>query len=244
MGELVSLHVLVIAEEAAERELWRQGAALAPVPIDIVEAAGGAPALQAVHKGGVDIIIVDAALPDSSVIIATARALKPSPFVVIAQVRSAERPKGTDATIIKPRTVDEARLQIEKCVRAKIPARVLVVDDSSTMRSIVRKILGGCRYAMDLAEAEEGIAALQMMREGRFDFVFLDYNMPGLNGFETLQEIKREHPHTAVVMISSAVDGSMAERAQAAGAAAFLKKPFYPADIDAVFERHYELQTS
>ena len=106
---------------------------------------------------------------------------------------------------------------------------------------IVRKILAGCRYAMEIAEAEEGIAALQMMREGRFDVVFLDYNMPGLNGFETLKEIKREHPHTAVVMISSQVDLVMAERAQGAGAAAFLKKPFYPADIDSVLERHYGL---
>jgi len=242
MGELVSLQMLVIAADAAERDLWRQGAMLAPVPIDIVEASGGTPALQAVHKGGVDIIMLDADLPDSSVIIATARALKPSPFVVVAQPRGGERPKGTDGAIVKPKTVDEARVQIEKCARVRVPARVLVVDDSSTTRAIVRKILAGCRYAMDVAEAEEGIAALQMMREGRFDVVFVDYNMPGLNGFETLLEIRREHPHAAVVMISSLVDSTMVERAQVAGAAAFLKKPFYPADVDAVFERHYGLQ--
>ena len=72
--------------------------------------------------------------------------------------------------------------------------------------------------------------------------MFLDYNMPGFNGFETLSEIKRDTPHVAVVMMTSTLDDGIAERAQAAGALAFLKKPFYPADIDAVLERYYGLQ--
>jgi CheY-like chemotaxis protein len=74
--------------------------------------------------------------------------------------------------------------------------------------------------------------------------VFLDYNMPGLNGFETLAMIKRDHPRTAVVMITSALDDDVAERARAAGATGFLKKPFYPADIDEILARHYGLQAA
>jgi CheY-like chemotaxis protein len=73
--------------------------------------------------------------------------------------------------------------------------------------------------------------------------VFLDYNMPGLNGFETLSEIKRESPNVAVVMMTSTVDDAIADRAHASGALAFLKKPFYPADIDRVLERYYGLHT-
>ena len=74
----------------------------------------------------------------------------------------------------------------------KIPTRVLIVDDSKTIRSIVRKILLASRFALDVQEAEEGIAALNQLRAGNFGMVFLDYNMPGLNGVETLSEIKRE----------------------------------------------------
>jgi CheY-like chemotaxis protein len=122
-----------------------------------------------------------------------------------------------------------------------LPTRVLIVDDSGTMRSIVRKILSASRFALDIHEAAEGIAALNQLRVGNFGMVFLDYNMPGLNGFETLAEIKRETPKVAVVMMTSTLDNAIADRAHAAGALAFLKKPFYPADIDRVLERYYGL---
>jgi len=126
----------------------------------------------------------------------------------------------------------------------RLPSRVLVVDDSATMRSIVRKLLSASRFRLEIAEAEDGIQALKQMGAGRFDFVVLDYNMPGLNGVETLSEIKRQYPRVGVVMMSSAQDEGVAERARAAGAAAFLRKPFYASDIDAVLHSVYGLQTA
>ena len=90
-------------------------------------------------------------------------------------------------------------------------------------------------------EAAEGIAALEQLRTGKFGLVFLDYNMPGFNGIETLSEIKRIAPQVSVVMMTSTRDSAVIDRAHAAGALAFLKKPFYPADIDTVIERHYGL---
>jgi CheY-like chemotaxis protein len=118
---------------------------------------------------------------------------------------------------------------------------VLIVDDSDTMRSIVRKILSVDSFVLDIHEASEGVAALNQLRDGKFNLVFLDYNMPGLNGFETLAEIKRETPSVAVVIMTSTVDNSIADRAHSSGALAFLKKPFYPADIHAVLQRYYSL---
>ena len=56
-----------------------------------------------------------------------------------------------------------------------------------------------------------------------------------------MSEIKREKPNVAVVMMTSTFDNALAERARAAGALAFLKKPFYPDDIDKVLERFYGL---
>ena len=129
-------------------------------------------------------------------------------------------------------------------MRAKIPTRVLIVDDSSTMRSIVRKILSASRFALNVQEASEGAAALEQLGSGRFDLVFLDYNMPGLNGIETLSQIKRTTPNISVVIMTSMVNDAVISGAQAAGALAFLKKPFYPADIDTVLERHFGLQAT
>jgi CheY-like chemotaxis protein len=125
-----------------------------------------------------------------------------------------------------------------------VPSRVLVVDDSATQRGIVRKLLTGVRFPLQIAEAEDGIEALKQLAAGKFDFVFLDYNMPGLNGLETLSEIKRLHPLIQVVLMTSVEDDAIARRARTAGAAAFLRKPFYPADIDAVLHGIYGLRAS
>jgi CheY-like chemotaxis protein len=62
----------------------------------------------------------------------------------------------------------------------------------------------------------------------------MDYNMPGLNGVETLEALRVSNRNVRVVIMTSATDASVAARALAAGADGFLKKPFYPADVDAV----------
>ena len=241
-GDLVSLRMLVIGSAGPELDLWRQGAAQASVPIEF--AAGDAHhALQMLGRGGVDFCIVDAAIPadDKATVLKAARAAKPPAFVMAAAPGRSARVDGFDGVLAKPTGLNDARLVVEQCVRVKMPTRVLIVDDSGTMRSIVRKILSASRFALDIHEAAEGIAALNQLRSDSFGMVFLDYNMPGLNGFETLAEIKRESPSVAVVMMTSTLDNAIADRAHAAGALAFLKKPFYPVDIDAVLARYYGL---
>jgi CheY-like chemotaxis protein len=109
------------------------------------------------------------------------------------------------------------------------------------MRTIVRKTLAATRFPLDFSEADEGLAALKMVGEADFHIVFLDYNMPGFNGLETLAEFKREQRSVSVVMMTSAATDQLADRARALGAA-FLKKPFFPADIEAVLSGFYGLR--
>lgn len=241
-GDLVTLRMLVITASGPEQDLWRQGAALSSVPVEVATHDASA-ASGVLGRGGIDICIIDASLPDGvkANTIKAARTAQPPSLVFVAGPRGGARVEGVDGTLVKPDNADDARKLAETCIRLKIPTRVLVVDDSSTMRSIVRKILSASRFALDVHEAAEGIAALNQLRGGNFGLVFLDYNMPGFNGFETLSEIKRENPNTGVVMMTSTVSNAVAERAHASGALAFLKKPFYPADIDAVLERFFGL---
>jgi CheY-like chemotaxis protein len=65
--------------------------------------------------------------------------------------------------------------------------------------------------------------------------------MPGLNGLETLSEFKREQRRVSVVMMTSTRDKALAQKARLEGAA-FLKKPFFPADIEAVLCGFYGLR--
>jgi DNA-binding NtrC family response regulator len=89
-------------------------------------------------------------------------------------------------------------------MRVRLPSNVLIIDDSPTMRSIVRKTLAGRRFPLQISEAGEGFDALKQLREGDFHIVFLDHNMPGFSGLETLVEFKREKRRVAVVLMTSA----------------------------------------
>jgi len=239
-GELLTVRMLCIAANSPDVDIWRSGIAQASVPIEFSALDATAAAAQLL-RGGIDVCLLDASLPEAEInrVIKAARAVDPQPFLAAFAPRGRARLEGVDGILRRPSTADEARRMTELCVRVKIPTRVLIVDDSATMRSIVRKILSASRFALDIHEANEGIAALNQLRGAHFGMVFLDYNMPGLNGFETLSEIKRERPGTAVVMMTSTLDNAIADRAHAAGALAFLKKPFYPADIDAVLHRYF-----
>jgi CheY-like chemotaxis protein len=244
-GDLVSLRVLVATAVPAQQELWQKGAAMATVPIDFF-AADAAASTAMLSREGADICIVDHQLPDleRAAVVAAARAARPAPLVFMASPHGSHRTGEVDGVLAKPANADAARRLVELSARAKIPTRVLIVDDSSTMRSIVRKILTASRFAFDVHEASEGISALKQLGSGNFGLVFLDYNMPGFNGIETLSEIKRVAPQVSVVMMTSTASDALIQRAQASGALAFLKKPFYPADIDTVIERHYGLHVA
>ena len=218
------------------------------MPVEVVEAEGSAAARAKIAANAIDIVFADASIPaaERAAFIAQARSMEQKPFVFLVAATMEEAQTvaddGADSVVVKPANVDQAKTLIERCARLRLPNRVLVVDDSLTMRSIVRKILVASRFRLDLAEAQEGVDALRQIASGKFDLVFLDYNMPGLNGVETLSEIKRQCPNLHVVIMTSTADEAIAERARRAGAAAFLKKPFYPADIDAILHRIFGLQ--
>jgi len=247
-GDLVSLRILLVSGSMADRDLLRQGAAAASVPVDVLEANGAAAARAMLAGNEIDVVFMDAAMAptDRAALLADARSAQVQPFVfVVASTREEAQGfagSGADGAIVRPAAPDESTKLVERCIRMRLPHRVLVVDDSRTMRGIVSKILVASRFRLETAEAEEGIEALKQIASGRFNLVFLDYNMPGLNGVETLSEIKRQYPHLHVVIMTSTTDDVIADKARAAGAAAFLKKPFYPADIDAILHRLLGLQ--
>ncbi|MEA2993227.1 MAG: hypothetical protein QOD40_2147 [Alphaproteobacteria bacterium] len=241
-SELISLQLLIVFRTAADRELLRRGAGLASVPAEVVEADNAAAAKSLLTNGGIDIVLVEAALPaaDKAVVSQAARKARGGPFVVI--VGTDTDSTDADGFIARPRTVLQAQSVIDRSIRVRIPRRVLVVDDSAPMRGIVRKILSASKFPLEIAEAGEGVQALEELRGGAFDIVFLDCNMPGLDGFGTLAELKQTHRDVMVVMMTSVDDKTFADRAREAGAAAFLTKPFFPSDIDAVLYRFYQME--
>jgi len=235
-GDLFTLRMIVVSDYPQDRDLWRDAARIASVPIEMTATEMG-DTCPIEGKGHLDVVVLDAEVKNWDLAIKAARAMTPRPIISVATPSSAKF-EGADAVVPRPKSAEEARKLIEQYVRMRTPKRILIVDDSTTMRSIVRKILSASRYALEVSEADEGIAALKNIDRG-VDIVLLDYNMPGFNGIETLTEIKRVAPQVNVVMMTSAESARLAEQAEASGAAAFLRKPFYPADIDAILDRIY-----
>ncbi len=243
IDELLSLRVILAAKAPEDHDLFRRAAAAVPVPIDLEFADGGAAATDCV-KAGADLVYLDNGLAPVEIaqVAAAARATPNPPFTILLATGNGDSEAFvTDALAGKPAGPEQATRLIARSIRVRLPSRVLVVDDSSTMRSIVRKLLAGTRFPLDVREADEGFAALKYVREAGIDLVFLDYNMPGFSGLETLAELKREKRRVSVVIMSSASDQSLPGRARGYGAA-FLKKPFYPADIEAMLCRFYGLR--
>lgn len=240
-GDLVSLRMALVAAPRPEQLLWQEAVAMASIPIELTVHERSS-AIRTLLQGGVlDFCVLNVSLVDADIanVIKSARATLRAPLVFVSAPKGSAPVDGVDGMLTTPASVGDARELTENCIHARIPIRVLIVDDSSTMRSIVRKILSANRFAMDIHEATEGLASLKQLQANNFDLVFMDYNMPGLNGLDTLSRIKTECPNVGVVIITSTIDNSIADRAHALGALAFLKKPFYPADIDAVVERKY-----
>ena len=82
--------------------------------------------------------------------------------------------------------------------------KFLIVDDFSTMRRIVRGLLKEIGYN-NAEEAEDGAVGLNMLKNGKFDFVVSDINMPNMNGFELLKAIKADDSlkHLPVLMVTA-----------------------------------------
>lgn len=111
--------------------------------------------------------------------------------------------------------------------------RFLIVDDFSTMRRIVRGLLKEIGY-QNAEEAEDGSVALNMLKNGKFDFVVSDINMPVMNGFELLAAVKADSSlkHLPVLMVTAEARKEDIVRAAKDGAAGYVVKPFTKATLE------------
>lgn len=111
--------------------------------------------------------------------------------------------------------------------------KFLIVDDFSTMRRIIRNLLKEIGFT-DADEAEDGVSALTKLRGGRFDFVVTDINMPNMNGFQLLAEIKADEKlkHLPVLMVTAEARKEDIVQAAQGGAAGYIVKPFTKATLE------------
>jgi CheY-like chemotaxis protein len=232
--ELFSLRIIMVSQSPGHCEMFREAAAAAQLPIDFVATDAEGSAVRSLAAGA-DLAFFDSALGNEAVarLAAAAHAASSPPFTIALSARGDATSFPTDALAANPADLHDARRLLAGAIRLQSPSRVLLVDDSPTMRSIVRKVLAATRFPLDVTEADQGGQALALARAHAFDFVLFDYNLPGLSGLEAIAELRRARRYPAFILMTSAGDAALAEKARAQGVV-FLKKPFYPADIERI----------
>ena len=114
-------------------------------------------------------------------------------------------------------------------------ARILVVEDDPPIASVLARGLSLAGYEVEVAE--DGPSGLARWADGGWSAVVLDIMLPGMDGVGVCSARRAEGDRTPVVMLTARGDEALAEAARAAGADAFLTKPFAYADLLATLAR-------
>ena len=107
--------------------------------------------------------------------------------------------------------------------------RVLVVDDEEVVRLGYRRVLSSDGF--NVMAAGNGVEALELMGDDRFDVVLLDLRMPGMDGMQVLRAIKEQWPQSEVVVVTGYPSIETAKEAVKLGAYDYLAKPVVPAAV-------------
>jgi two-component system, chemotaxis family, chemotaxis protein CheY len=116
-------------------------------------------------------------------------------------------------------------------------AKVLIIDDSITMRQMVAFTLEKAGHEVQMAE--NGIAALKLTDKQRFDLFITDLNMPGMNGLELIKELRMRQASRSkpILVLTTEADADKKAAGRAAGATGWIVKPFDPNALLAVLPR-------
>ncbi|WP_200821414.1 chemotaxis response regulator CheY [Oceanicoccus sp. KOV_DT_Chl] len=120
--------------------------------------------------------------------------------------------------------------------------KILIVDDFSTMRRIIKNLLRDLGFT-NTSEADDGVTALPMLQNGNFDFLVTDWNMPGMTGIDLLKAVRADErlKNMPILMVTAEAKRDQIVEAAQAGVNGYVVKPFTAAvlkeKIDKIFER-------
>lgn len=120
--------------------------------------------------------------------------------------------------------------------------KILVVDDFSTMRRIIKNLLKDLGFT-NVEEADDGKTALPILKQGRIDFLVTDWNMPGMTGIDLIKVVRADPAlaHIPVLMVTAEAKREQIIAAAQAGVNGYVVKPFTAAvlkeKLDKIFER-------
>jgi len=114
---------------------------------------------------------------------------------------------------------------------------VLVVDDSSFMRSLLTKIIKKSANIDGVIEAMDGNSAIEKYQEEHPSLVTMDIDMPGMNGIDAAKKIKALDPNAKIVMVTSSNKAELKDQANKIGTLGYITKPFDAEKINEIINQ-------
>jgi two-component system chemotaxis response regulator CheY len=122
---------------------------------------------------------------------------------------------------------------------------ILVVDDFSTMRRIIKGLLQDLGFA-NITEADDGLTALSLLKAGNFDLLITDWNMPGMQGVELLRQVRADErmKKLPVLMLTAEATRAQIVAAAQAGVSGYVIKPFTAATLREKIDKIFAVKPS
>ncbi|RMH44180.1 MAG: response regulator [Gammaproteobacteria bacterium] len=119
--------------------------------------------------------------------------------------------------------------------------KILIVDDFSTMRRIVKNLLRDLGFT-NTVEADDGNTALPILKQGGIDFLITDWNMPGMQGIELVKAVRNdpELKHIPILMVTAEAKRDQIIEAAQAGVNGYIVKPFTAGTLKEKIEKIFE----
>ncbi len=246
-----TISMLVADDSHVVQQIFLDAARASKLPLRISSTDNGRDCHTLLTGGNIDLAFIDVQMPELSGIEAFWAARKQGIRTFVTVMSNPPSPEAVDMArklnayefLFKPFAVADALAIMKTYGRITSPTKVLIVDDSSTVRQIVQKVVQGSIFNCEITEAADGETALTLCRSSEFDVAFLDCNMPGLSGLDTMKRLLVLQSSLKIVMISAEHDLINELQGTDCGACAFLHKPFHSEDVDRVLHAAFGLRS-
>lgn len=238
MKPLIPIRVLLADDAHFMRALIRTSFPKDEFRPEFIEAEDGIQAVALYKQRRCDLVLLDVNMPrlNGHGVLEALRVFDPDAFVVMISADDSHKSQsralvlGVDEYVTKPIS-QEAMQRIVTAYRERRrrPVSVLTVDDSETMRMMLRRGLEVLNIPHRMTAVGDGQEALLAFEREHVDLIFLDIHLPGMNGLAVLEEIKRRRRHAYVVMVSGDSSPDSVKLARSHGADDYLLKPIDPA---------------
>ncbi len=245
-----AIHILIADDSKTVCSFISNILSKVPFNTKIATAHTGEECLKLLSSEKCDIAFVDVHMPDMTGLealkLSRERGGKALTVIMSSEIddekRQISRDSGAYEYLKKPIIPKDVTAILLNYLRFNKLSDVLIVDDSSTVRKVMKRILADSVFKMLIREAKSGLDAIQEIETGAPDVLFLDINMPDLDGLTVLKKLAEKEIVPKTILMTSDKSIEFNPEIESLGVTHLLYKPFFSEDVDRVIHDIFNLR--